>query len=548
MTGYGGATTGGQWQPRAVAERAPDDIELPGYRDFESVARSDGSIVYRARQDGVDRPVAVKVLRLADPAAVTRFEREVEITVRLGRQHPHIVTVIETGTTGRGEPCIVMEYYDLGSLHDLLRRHGPLAATEVVTAGTVVADALSFAHRHGVLHRDVKPQNILVLPTSYVIADFGIARRIDAAHTASVEWFSFRHAAPQVMDGEPPSVADDIWSLGSSLFTVLDGRPPFAADDENDDSDTALAYMHRARTERPRPLLRTDLPPGLAAIIDTCLQRERADRFPDAAALHDALRALAVRETAWAPTDAPSAPPVARPATPAAAADFPATRIAPPARVNTPVAPIPVAPSSPPPARPPAPPSAPAGSPAHVVAPPFFVTDFVPGDSPTGPYPSEPPPAPEPPVRPKRSRRFVTALLVTVLLGVVGGVAGTWIAQLARGGDPNGAGTGNPTGPAPVSTVENLNNLRIAPELTAVSVQGNAVTLRWRDKSAGEATFIVVQVVNHRGTTVGTELAPGTTQTLIEGLEPPYCFLVMARVGTERGVSLEKCATATPGG
>jgi serine/threonine protein kinase len=560
-----------------VSEQGPDDIGLPGYRDFEPVARSDGSIVYRAKQDGVDRPVAVKVLRLADPAAVARFQREVEITVRLGRQHPHIVTVIETGTTARGEPCIVMEYYDLGSLHDLLRRHGPLAATEVVAAGTVVADALSFAHRHGVLHRDVKPQNILVLPTSYVIADFGIARRIDAAHTASVEWFSFRHAAPQVMDGEPPSVTDDIWSLGSSLFTVLDGRPPFAEDDDSDDSDTALAYMHRVRTGRPRPLLRTDLPPGLAAIIGTCLQRERADRFPDAATLHDALRALAAQELAWAPASAEGAPPPVPRAAPPGPPPFAETRIAPPARTATPApAPVPRAPtappgppsasppsapppSAPPPSAPPfappfappapfAPSAAPIGAPlgaspeAHVVAPPFFATDFVPADSPTGPYPTEePPPAPDPPVRKSRSRRFVVALLITVVLGSVGGVAGTWIAQLARADTNGSAGSRTPSDPA-LSPVENLNNAAIAPELTQVSVQGTSVTLRWRDKSGGQARFVVVQVVDNQGKTVSAVLEPTTTETVVNGLEPPYCFMIYATVGSERGVSRKVCA------
>src|SRR5690606_1233079 len=121
---------------------------------------------------------------------------------------------------------------------------------EVLSVGTVVADALSFAHRHGVLHRDVKPQNILVLPTSYVVADFGIARPIDAARTTPVEWFSFRHASPEVLDGQPPAVADDIWSVGSTLFTLLDGAPPFATGVEAE--DTALAYMRRVRTEPPR--------------------------------------------------------------------------------------------------------------------------------------------------------------------------------------------------------------------------------------------------------------------------------------------------------
>src|SRR5439155_18019311 len=98
--------------PAAASPAGP--VELPGYRDFAVVARGGGSVVYRARKDGLDRPVAVKVLLLGGEAAVVRFHREVDITVRLGRQHPHIVTVLDTGTTSAGQPCIVMEYYDLG--------------------------------------------------------------------------------------------------------------------------------------------------------------------------------------------------------------------------------------------------------------------------------------------------------------------------------------------------------------------------------------------------------------------------------------------------
>ena len=295
---FGGAT----W--RVATELSARSGLLPGYRDFVAVARSDSSEIYRAHQDGLDRPVAIKVLLLDDEQAIARFQRELAITVTLGRQHPHIVNVIDTGVTTTGRPCIVMEYYDHGSLHDRLRAHGPLSWGEVLAVGTVVADALSFAHRHGVLHRDVKPQNILILPTSYVVADFGIARPINAARTTSVEWFSFRHASPEVLDGQPPAVTDDIWSVGSTLFTLLDSRPPFAAEDDED--DTALAYMRRVRTEPPRTLDRPDVPPGLLAIIDRCLARQRADRFPDAASLHDALTALAA-QTRMAPS--PPRPP-----------------------------------------------------------------------------------------------------------------------------------------------------------------------------------------------------------------------------------------------
>jgi serine/threonine protein kinase len=312
------------WAPRPTT---PPGIVLAGYSDFRLVARGGEGTVYRARQDGLGRDVAVKVLEAQDDATLARFRRELEITVRLGRQHPHIVTVLDTGVVG-GRPCIVMEFHDLGSLHDRLRERGPLPVTEVVAAGVAVADALAFAHAQGVLHRDVKPQNVLVLPTSYVLADFGIARAVDAGHSASLQLVSYRHAAPQMVDGEKPAAADDVWSLGSTLFTLLDGKPPFAGSDPDDDS--MLAYLGRVRSAQPRALTRADVPPALAAIIDRCLAKAREDRFPDAASLRAALAAV---DTAWAPSPStvdpdstraviPLAPPQLYPEGPTALPDF----------------------------------------------------------------------------------------------------------------------------------------------------------------------------------------------------------------------------------
>ncbi len=301
-----------------------DVVALPGYQDLVEVARGGDGVVYRAWQDGPGRHVAIKVLLLDEPAAVRRFNREVRITMALGRQHPHIVGVLDSGTTAGGQPYLVMEFYDLGSLHDQLRASGPLPVETVVGAGRAVADALSFAHGQGVLHGDVKPQNILVRPTSYVLADFGLARRVVAEHSPP-DWFSYRHAAPQVLDGEPPTAADDVYSLGSTLHALLDGRPPFADDDPA--ADTALAYLRRARTGTPRPLARPDIPAGLAAIVHRCLARSRADRYPDAAAVRDALGSLPAGTRAPAAVSIPvPRPPPARPAGAASAGGAPVPR------------------------------------------------------------------------------------------------------------------------------------------------------------------------------------------------------------------------------
>lgn len=276
-------------------------MSLPGYSQLREVARGGDSVVYRARQDHLDRDVAIKVIDVTDPSSVARFGRELAITVRLGRQHPHIVTVLDTTRTADGRPCLVMDFHDLGSLHDRLRDAGPLTVSETVAAGIAVADALAFAHSHGILHRDVKPQNILLLPTSYVLSDFGIARMADAGHTASLDRFSYRHASPQVLDGLEPTVADDVWSLGSTLFTLVTGRAPFASDDA--DQDTALAYLRRVRVGQRRPLP-PDVPGALRQVIEACLAPEREARPAGAAQVLSALRAVPTEDDAWAPKEA----------------------------------------------------------------------------------------------------------------------------------------------------------------------------------------------------------------------------------------------------
>ncbi|WP_432560010.1 serine/threonine-protein kinase [Granulicoccus sp. GXG6511] len=271
-------------------ERAHTGETLDGFSNWHQIGRGGDANVYRAIQDSLGREVAVKVLTLDDDESVRRFKREVRLMVSLGRRHPNIAKVIQIGTSSLGRPCIVMEYYELGSLDQRLSRSGPLSADEVIRVGTVIADALDFAHDNGVLHRDVKPQNILILPTSYVLADFGIARLIDSANTSSADRFSYRHASPQVLDGFQASESDDIFSLGATMFHLLDGKPPFTTTTKEPDS--ALAYIKRVRLEEPRPLNRPDVPPELSALIAKCLRKDPAERFRSAGEVRDHLAML----------------------------------------------------------------------------------------------------------------------------------------------------------------------------------------------------------------------------------------------------------------
>ncbi|MDO9454990.1 serine/threonine-protein kinase [Nocardioides sp.] len=351
-SGSGSDGSDAAWRPPAPPA-APSE-QLDGYTDLVEIGRGGDSVVYRARELALGREVAIKVLSLDtanDPARSARFAREIEITVQLGRQHPNIVTVLATGTTASGRPAVVMDFFEGGTLHDRLKAYGPLPAEEVGRIGEVLADALSFAHERGVLHRDVKPQNVLVLPTSWVLADFGIARLVDSEHTSSAETFTYRHAAPQILDGHAPTPADDVWSLGSTLFTLLDGRPPFASDDP--DEDSALAYLRRARTEPHRPL---DVPGAerLAPVIARCLSKDVAGRWSSAAELRDALHGL--RASAWEPgtgSTSPAAPapptlakaPVADPPSPVSPVAEPTPAPTPTQTYVAPISPSPISPS-----------------------------------------------------------------------------------------------------------------------------------------------------------------------------------------------------------
>lgn len=574
------------WAPAPARATRPEvDLGLPGYTDLREVARGGDSVVYRARQAALHRDVAIKVLLETDPATLARFARELEITVRLGRQHPHVVTVLDTGTTAQGHPCLVMDFHDLGSLHDRLRSHGPLPVAEVVAAGTAVADALAFAHGHGVLHRDVKPQNVLLLPTSYVLTDFGIARMADAGHTASLERFSYRHASPQVLDGLEPTAADDVWSLGSTLSTLLDGRAPFAAPDPDD--DTALGYLRRVRTGARRPLQRADVPDALRALVERCLAPERGDRYASAEAVHQALVALPTETRSWSPTTGPApVVPAARtspepvtgaPVGPAAGAVAgPADDGAAVAPSTTPAAGTALSPAPgdlPPLALPPVQPEddralAPSALSLLQAAGPAPAPAALPADDEaTGLHPALPARTPRGPAGdadddaddrsgPAPWVRVAAFVGGAVLLGSAVGVGVTLVAN-GRQATPVASPEPDPT-VAEVPTREDplptpsgplqpeISDPALAPTDVVLVDRGTSLDVSWSDPTGGGAGFIVVDVLSQPARAL-LQVAAGTTQVAVEGVDPQatrMCLRVVA-VDVEdvqrRGLSDEAC-------
>lgn len=514
----------------------PPGDTIAGYTDLREVARGGDGIVYRARQHAPARDVAIKVLAVDDPATQRRFQRELELTVRLGREHPNIVTVLDTATTASGRPCLVMDFVESGSLEDRLRNEGSLPVADVLAIGTVVADALAFAHERGVLHRDVKPANILVLPTSYVLSDFGVARAIDGDHTDTAERFSYRHAAPQVLDGEPPSAADDVWSVGSTLHTLLEGWPPYAAEDPGD--DTALAYLRRVRLDQRRAPVRAAVPEQLRAIVGACLSHDPGRR-PTAAQLRDALRRVPTEGAGWAPGAASAHPASEPPPDPAPAP-----------------APLAASAAAALPAAPPEPETGPVGPRTHPPQDPqpSERSSDQPGERPGERAGDRAGPA-EPDAAGRRPRR--TLLIVCALALVVGGTLGV-VGHLLRDGDDAGTEPGTTPGTAAGSTPVG-GEVPVAPDapdptgpvlpdpdlvVELVDLRGGAgrISLTWSEPVAEGATFVVVRVDGGREDALRT--VSGSTSVELDGFtrdERRVCFRVAAFVGSETGVSRQRC-------
>ncbi|RZL80393.1 MAG: protein kinase [Rhodococcus sp. (in: high G+C Gram-positive bacteria)] len=274
------------------------ELEAAGFADLREIGRGGFGVVYRCRQPHLDRTVAIKVLA-ADPASedLERFLREQRAMGRLSA-HPHIVTVLQVGATPAGRPYLVMPYHRHGSLDATIRRTGPLSWVDTLHLGIALAGALETAHQAGVVHRDVKPANILL--TEYgdpQLADFGIARITGGFETRTgVITGSPAFTAPEVLAGQSPTPASDIYSLGASLFCALTGHAAF----ERRSGEQLVAQFVRITTE-PVPDLRDPaIPDAVTAVIGHAMAAEPTARPRTAAEFGDELRAAQTRAGALA--------------------------------------------------------------------------------------------------------------------------------------------------------------------------------------------------------------------------------------------------------
>src|SRR6476469_8641000 len=296
------------------------------------------ALVYRARDRVLNRFVAVKLLReqyASDPTFLQRFTREAQAAGALS--HPNIVSVYDVGQDGP-DHHIVMEYVPGETLRALLDRQAPLPVVQAVEITAGILGALEYAHRNGLIHRDIKPGNVLITPQGTIkVVDFGIAKgATDLSLTgAGLALGTAAYFSPEQAKGDRVVPQSDIYSLGVTLYEMLTGRLPFESD-----TDVGMAFKHISDAPIPPRQLNPAIPPALNAIVLKAMAKDPAQRFASAAQMEQALRnyaAFGAQHTMAAPvvpvaSAVPSGPP------PTAARQRP---VVPPPPLAQPMRPVP---------------------------------------------------------------------------------------------------------------------------------------------------------------------------------------------------------------
>lgn len=262
-------------------------FQLPGYEVLEKLGEGGMGTVHRARQLSLDRDVAVKILAgewADDPGFLERLEREARTMARL--RHPHIVAIHSFERLEDGRPAIIMEHVAGGSLRDRLRQHPQgLPVAEVIRLTTQIGEALGSAHGAGLIHRDVKPENVLLEPNGAArVTDFGIALATDSpqhrltltqAAVGTVDYM-----APEQMEGGPVDQRTDVFALGAMVYELLTGRPPRGS----------FSAPHR---------LRRDVPLAASEAVMKALRPRAEERFTSMEAFLKAFRSPSRRHPYW---------------------------------------------------------------------------------------------------------------------------------------------------------------------------------------------------------------------------------------------------------
>src|SRR3954471_984927 len=268
------------------------------YRLDAQVGTGGMSTVYKAFDTVLERLVAIKLMHreiASDSDQLERFRREARAVAQLN--HPHIVTVIDAGEDDR-TPYIVFEFVDGETLKERIRRCGRLAIPEAIAYAIEISRALGAAHERGIVHRDIKPQNVLIDPEgSAKVTDFGIARTLeeDGLTADGRVLGTTDYVSPEQALGHPVTGQSDIYSLGIALFEMLTGDVPYKGDNQ-----VAVAMRH-VREELPDvQVLRPEVSAALAAVVDRATAKDLQRRYLDASSLVADLEDVLAIETARA--------------------------------------------------------------------------------------------------------------------------------------------------------------------------------------------------------------------------------------------------------
>lgn len=268
-----------------------DPLGLDGFQESSRLGAGGFSTVWQTYQTKFDRWVAVKVLTVGelDKATLRRFEREAAAMGRLS-DHPNVVTVYDASVAPDGRPYIVAELCPGGSYADRVKQVGALSISEVLTVAGKLASALSEAHAADIVHRDIKPANVFITRRGEpALGDFGLSVRPLVDSSRGLNAMSIVHAPPETIEAGIAGTAGDLYSLGSTLYTLLAGRPPYP----QRSGETDLAYTNRRLHEDVPALERPDVPAALAALVMQLLKRDPSSRPGSAAAVLAAVTAIA---------------------------------------------------------------------------------------------------------------------------------------------------------------------------------------------------------------------------------------------------------------
>lgn len=287
------------------------------YQVQDKIGTGGMATVYRGQDQVLGRTVAIKMMLpqyANDPSFAARFKQEAQAAAALSS--PYIVSIYDWGKDGESY-YIVMEYLRGTDLKSGIRKHGALDSRKVAQIGSQIAQALSVAHRHDIIHRDIKPQNIMVQPDGNIkVMDFGIARAKNSSLTTDNSVLGTAHyVSPEQSTGKPLGPTTDIYSLGIVMYEAATGRVPFVGDD-------AISVAMKQVNEAPQPpsLINPNVDPALEAIILRCMEKNPADRYQSADELARALRDF-IAGRATIPSNATVSPRIVTPPQPTSRLD-----------------------------------------------------------------------------------------------------------------------------------------------------------------------------------------------------------------------------------